>query len=36
MTWFRREPDVQWLSAFGDDPQLQKESSDLIIAARPI
>jgi tRNA dimethylallyltransferase len=23
MTWFRRETDVTWLSAFGDDPELQ-------------
>ena len=23
MTWFRREPDVHWLSGFGDDPQVQ-------------
>jgi tRNA dimethylallyltransferase len=23
MTWFRREPDVTWFSAFGDDPELR-------------
>jgi tRNA dimethylallyltransferase len=26
MTWFRREPDVTWLSGFGDDPQIQQEA----------
>jgi tRNA dimethylallyltransferase len=26
MTWFRREPDVQWLRGFGDDPQIQREA----------
>jgi tRNA dimethylallyltransferase len=24
MTWFRREPDVNWLHGFGDDPQVQR------------
>jgi tRNA dimethylallyltransferase len=23
MTWFRREPEVQWLTGFGDDPAIQ-------------
>ena len=23
MTWFRRESEVTWFSAFGDDPELQ-------------
>jgi tRNA dimethylallyltransferase len=23
MTWFRREPDVEWLNGFGDDPRIQ-------------
>lgn len=31
MTWFRREPDVHWFSNFGGDPQVQKESGDLVI-----
>ena len=22
LTWFRREPDVLWLSGFGDDPDI--------------
>jgi len=26
MTWFRREPDVQWLKGFGDDQLLQREA----------
>jgi tRNA dimethylallyltransferase len=25
MTWFRREPDVQWLHGFGDDTAVQKQ-----------
>ncbi len=26
MTWFRREPDVQWFRGFGDDAQIQGEA----------
>ena len=26
MTWFRREPDVQWLAGFGDDLSIQNEA----------
>jgi tRNA dimethylallyltransferase len=26
MTWFRREPEVQWLNGFGDDSQIQAEA----------
>ena len=25
LTWFRREPGVQWLNGFGDDPQTREE-----------
>ena len=25
MTWFRREPEVTWFPAFGDDPELQEQ-----------
>jgi tRNA dimethylallyltransferase len=25
MTWFRREPGVQWCAGFGDDPEVQRE-----------
>jgi tRNA dimethylallyltransferase len=27
MTWFRREPDVVWLSGFGDEDPIQQEAS---------
>ena len=33
MTWFRREPAVQWLKGFGDDPNIQQEALRLIQAA---
>jgi tRNA dimethylallyltransferase len=26
MTWFRREPDVIWISGFGDDARVQSEA----------
>ncbi len=26
MTWFRREPDVTWISGFGDDAAVQNEA----------
>jgi tRNA dimethylallyltransferase len=26
MTWFSREPDVEWLKGFGDDSQIQQEA----------
>jgi tRNA dimethylallyltransferase len=26
LTWFRREPDVHWLTGFGDDPGIQSEA----------
>jgi tRNA dimethylallyltransferase len=26
MTWFRREPEVQWLRGFGDDSEIQREA----------
>ena len=26
MTWFRREPDVTWISGFGDDAEVQNEA----------
>jgi tRNA dimethylallyltransferase len=32
MTWFRREPDVQWLPGYGDDPAIQRQAMDLIDA----
>ena len=30
MTWFRREPDVKWLSGFGDDSGIQEQAASLI------
>ena len=33
MTWFRREPAVQWLRGFGDDPQIHEEALRLVAAA---
>jgi tRNA dimethylallyltransferase len=30
MTWFRREPDVNWLEGFGDDPAICEQAAALI------
>jgi len=30
LTWFRREPDVHWIEAFGDDPETHRQSETLI------
>ena len=30
MTWFRREPDVHWLHAFGDDAETTRTASELV------
>lgn len=30
LTWFRREPDVQWIAGFGDDPGVQQQALQLI------
>ena len=30
LTWFRREPDVHWIEAFGDDAETLRASSDLV------
>jgi tRNA dimethylallyltransferase len=35
MTWFRREPEVRWLSGFGDDPDIQREAIAAVDAALP-
>ena len=32
MTWFRREPDVHWFQAFGDDPALQQRAAELVLS----
>ena len=35
LTWFRREPDVHWIEAFGDDPAAQHTAIDLIQTLHP-
>jgi len=30
LTWFRREPDVQWLEAFGDDPDTLTRAVEIV------
>jgi tRNA dimethylallyltransferase len=30
LTWFRREPDVQWLQAFGDEPETIAKADTLV------
>ena len=35
MTWFRREPDLNWLRGFGDDPQVQQEAAMLLRTSLP-
>jgi len=30
MTWFRREPEVHWITEFGSDPGVQKQAVNLI------
>ena len=32
MTWFRREPDVQWLEGFGDDSEVRERTVELVAA----
>jgi tRNA dimethylallyltransferase len=34
MTWFRREPDVFWISGFGDDAEVQNEAIEKIAEAQ--
>ena len=34
MTWFRREPEVQWFKGFGDDPAIQEEALPCVAAKR--
>lgn len=35
LTWFRREPDVHWIEAFGDDPQAIGKAESLVKEALP-
>ncbi len=30
MTWFRREPNVQWINGFGNDANVQKQAEELV------
>jgi tRNA dimethylallyltransferase len=30
MTWFRREPDVQWIQGFGDERSVQQQVSEIV------
>src|SRR5439155_19630373 len=32
MTWFRREPGVQWIHGFGEDPSVQQQVSEFVSA----
>jgi tRNA dimethylallyltransferase len=34
LTWFRREPDVHWIEAFGNDPETRRIAADLVQAHR--
>jgi len=34
LTWFRREPDVHWIEAFGDDSETHRIAVDLVEAHR--
>ena len=33
LTWFRREPDVHWIEAFGDEPGSQAQAAELLARA---
>ncbi len=30
LTWFRRDPEIHWLSGFGSDPDIQREALALV------
>lgn len=30
LTWFRREPGVEWLKGFGDDPEIQRDAIGIV------
>jgi tRNA dimethylallyltransferase len=34
LTWFRREPDVRWIEAFGDEPETTRLAAELVQANR--
>jgi tRNA dimethylallyltransferase len=31
MTWFRREPEVHWIDGFGDEPEVLREATELVL-----
>jgi len=33
LTWFRREPDVHWIEAFGDEPVSQTQAAEFLASA---
>jgi tRNA dimethylallyltransferase len=33
MTWFRREPDVHWIEAFGDEEETLRAAAALVDAS---
>jgi tRNA dimethylallyltransferase len=33
MTWFRREPEVQWLNGFGDEQEVREEAQRIVSAS---
>jgi tRNA dimethylallyltransferase len=34
MTWFRREPEVQWIAGFGDEAETLREAAEMLERAR--
>ena len=34
MTWFRREPDVEWFAGFGSDPQIQQQAETAVASGK--
>jgi tRNA dimethylallyltransferase len=30
LTWFRREPEVHWIEAFGDEPETLRVAAELV------
>jgi len=35
MTWFRREPEVEWFAGFGSDPQIQQRVERVVASSWP-
>jgi tRNA dimethylallyltransferase len=36
LTWFRREPEVHWLDAFGDDEETVRRAAELVLLPRRV